>query len=223
MKNAVVNRITILICFICAFALLVVPGCSQSTPSNGITSSGTSSTASKTVSELFTNNGRMVWYRVYDGIGKDSEVEAIYVFDDGLATVYNLGMYNMCTDLGQVSKATDDAAINYAESAFAEKISTSKYPDDVSKELTREADFSITAHTDRTGNNVVSETISIGDDPEKFHGTELNINCPRLVSGQVYDQHWIGFDVADGSNLITRDPGYMFTLDTVSSPGIFID
>lgn len=195
------------------------------------TSNPFTSAPTRTISEAFTSEKRVLWYVVKDEIGKDSLIDTLYVVEGGGVTVYHIGNGSTkTTSLGNIAGHSDDAVVEFAEEKYEEAFADATYPEVISSHLLRDASVSFVAHTDKTGNAVEWETINFGPDPDRVYGTALDINSPELHEGIVYEDSWVGFDItprnmssARAQYLITRDTDYNYVLDDIDSEGVDID
>ena len=189
------------------------------------------SVPTRTISEAFTSEERVLWYVVKDEIGKDSLIDTLYVVEGGNVTVYDIGNgTTKTTSLGNIAGHSDDAVIEFAEKKYEEALIDTTHQELISSHLLRDVSASFVAHTDKTGNTVEWETINFGSDPDWVYGTVLDINSSELHEGVVYEDSWVGFDVTPrnissprAQYLITRNPGFSYVLDDVDSEGVDID
>ena len=213
-------------------AISLLGGCTASsvTGESGALIPSTS-VPTRTISEAFTSEERVLWYVVKDEIGKDSLIDTLYVVEGGNVTVYDIGNGSTkTTSLGNIAGHSDDSVVEFAEEKYEEAFDDATYPEVISSHLLRDTSASFVAHTDKTGNAVEWETINFGSDPDRVYGTALDINSPELHEGIVYEDSWVGFDVtprnmssARAQYLITRNPGFSYVLDDVDSEGVDID
>ncbi len=187
-----------------------------------------------TLSELFTGEERRVWYAVFDDIGKDSEIYSMYVVENGMVTSYSMTGHGVAYVLGNLSGHTDDAMIEAAEGDIQESYEKhgelySSIEEMRSYRVDDDQTPQFTVNTDQTGNNVISETVSLAPGDESYTVTLEIAAEGSEVSGQVYEDMWKGFEMIPEHQyrmryVVTRDPSYSsFSLDGLNSPGVMVN
>lgn len=214
--------------FLASFGLICTAGCAGQNAA--VTSEGTIAsdesavveTAAKAVpvSEAFASQERKVWFRVFDRIGKDSEIYEIYVVENGQVTTYMTHNFFTSITLGDIAGKSDDSIVKYCEEGIAAL--KEKYPTHGPWSGTVTPSFVV--QTDQTGNNVISEVVDLGSIVIE---NSITLNGNASHSGVVYDDTFVGFDAVDTGDrpryVITRDSGVDYCLDTVDTPGVMVD
>lgn len=219
--------------------LVLLSGCSSTSPDSDMSegdSLETTSEASRapTISEIFTASDRRVWYAVFDGIGKSSEIYMMYVVENGAVTLYKMSGYGIGLTLGDLQGYDDQAAINTIEQNVDRSFEESghlydSYEDCRAAQITDNQTPEFILNTDETGNNIQSETVILQPDKNSYT-TVLNIaNGSSFVSGEVYDDVYRGFEMIPESGsrmkyIVTRDESFTaFSLDDFDSPNVVIN
>lgn len=233
---------SIVAAFMCALFLLM-SGCSSPAASvssdNSVESPSDIDQSVVSLSDIFSSDDPQIWYGV-DEIGKDADIKTLYAIENGTISVYSFHDYKSSPNrtLGALSKISDEAFLNQVENDLANGSYDSRY-------CVIDASPQLYLFTDKTGNNVASEGVLIGPDAQEYY-EKYYLNNPSgkehfghsggtglLFTGEtskgiVYDDMWVGYDVAYqnvtcGRYFITRNnPSDSYILDSFDTPNVVI-
>ena len=176
-----------------------------------------------TASQAFSSE--CLWFHSNGEPKKDGIVHTVYAFDGaGNVTVYDTDM-----SFGDLNGKSNEEIIKLAqqqnrENKIAElendiKVLRQDNEDNTkldkldSGSYVEEArPFSLSIETDDTGNNAVSETLTVGDDSIEF--------SKRDMSWTVYDLYFLGYD---GLYTAVEQGHHGFILDTPGTEGVEVD
>lgn len=222
--------------FLALGSLALISGCSSISPepsSGDYYESAPEAAVAPTISEIFTASDKRVWYAVFDGIGKSSEIYYMYVVENGTVTLYTLSGYGLGLTLGDLQGYADQAAINTVEQnvdrSFEEFSNLyDSYEECRAQQITDNQTPEFILNTDETGNNVQSETVILEPGTNSYT-TVLNIANTSVISGEVYDDVYRGFEMIPESGsrmkyVVTRDESFTaFSFDNFDSPNVVIN
>lgn len=170
------NLIVSLILLGCLFTVLFLGACSPS----------------RTVSEAFSSQEREFWFEIDGPIGKDTLIEAVYVVQDGVVSVYGTrgGLTNTLGDIPNYNDGGETVADDIIK-ANRESDKT-----DIRENFARNHFEKTTPkfilNTDQTGRTVMSETIVLNDkSSNKCNIITVTGEASELIKSSV----WSGFSI----------------------------